>query len=58
MMTTLLVAWLVGWLLPVLVFRALEPALPRRGAGVVCTLAAIPLLLVGAVVLEVVLGYW
>jgi hypothetical protein len=53
-----LVAWLLCGILPLLVFRAIEPSLPTRGVGLVCTLAAIPLLLVGAVVLEVVLGYW
>jgi hypothetical protein len=64
----LLVAWLLGGLLPLLLYHALEPLLPDGEVGLVCTvavavgflctLAALPLLLVGAVVLHGAFGYW
>jgi hypothetical protein len=54
----LLTAVLVGYLLPKLTSQALEPYLPDSGFGNVCVLAALPLLLVIAVVLEIGLGYW
>jgi hypothetical protein len=53
-----LLAWLMCGILPLLVSRALEPYLPDSGFGNVCVLAALPLLLVIAVVLEIGLGYW